>query len=261
VIVDNRPGAGGNIGATVAARAEADGHTLFWAQAATHGINPTLYRSLPYDPVKDFTPVAMIATEPLVLVARPDFAPDDLASLIAEASARPGRISFGSGGVGTTPHVAAELFAAKAGFSFTHVPYRGNALAVNDLMAGNVQLVFDGVNAALPRLRAGRLKALAVTSRTRSPLLPDVPALAEAVTGFEATSWGGVVAPAATPPAVIERLSFVLNEVLVQPAVARRFTDLGMTPQPGTPGEMDRFIRTEIARWRDVLTGTGIRID
>lgn len=261
VVVDNRPGAGGNIGATLAARAEPDGYTLFWAQAATHGINPTLYRSLPYDPVKDFAPVAMIATEPLVLVAGPGFAPDDVASLIAAAGAQPGRINFGSGGVGTTPHMAAEMFAASAGISLTHVPYRGNAMALNDAMAGNVQLVFDGVNSALPHLRAGRLKALAVTSRTRSPLLPEVPALAEVVPGFEATSWGAVAAPAATPPEVIERLSTALNEVLRQPPVARRFTDLGMTPQPGTSAAMDLFVRTEIARWRDLITRTGIRID
>ncbi|MGO1079229.1 Bug family tripartite tricarboxylate transporter substrate binding protein [Inquilinus sp. CA228] len=260
VIVDNRPGAGGNIGAEATAHAPPDGYTLFWAQAATHGINPSLYRRLGYDAVADFAPVALVVSEPLVLVTAADSRWVDVQDLIAAAKAEPGAIRFGSGGIGTTPHLAAEMFALRAGMSLVHVPYRGNAPAVTDTIAGRVHLVFDGINAALGPIRAGRLKALAVTSRDRSPALPDVPSLAEVETfaGDDVRSWGGVAAPAGTPADVIARLSRELIAIGGRADIRQRFAGLGATLAVSDPASMDRFVRDEIARWREVIAVSGI---
>jgi tripartite-type tricarboxylate transporter receptor subunit TctC len=261
VIVDNRPGAGGNIGAEAAAKSAPDGYTLFWAQAATHGINPSLYRKLGYDAIKDFVPVALLVSEPLVLVTGAASPWTNTEELIAAAKAAPGKLHFGSGGIGTTPHLAGELFGVMAGASFTHVPYRGNAPAVTDTIAGRVQFVFDGINASIGHVRAGTLKALAVTSRERASALPDVPTVAEMLPGFEAISWGGIVAPAGTPADVVARLSREMIEVGKRPDAQRRFSELGAHLRVSTPTEMDQVVRAQIDRWRGVIEKTGIQVD
>ena len=260
VVVDNRPGAGGNIGAEAAARSIADGYTLFWAQAATHGINPSLYRKLGYDAMRDFTTIALIVSEPLVLVTSAGSPWSDVKELIAAAKAEPERIHFGSGGVGTTPHMAGELFRLRAGTRIVHVPYRGNGPAIADTIAGRVQLVFDGINGSLGHIRNGNLKALAVTSRERSPALPDVPALAEIemFANYDVRSWGGVVSPAGTPPDVVARLSRELIEIGQHAEVQRRFAELGAKLEVSTPKLMDDFVRSETTRWREVIESTGI---
>ena len=260
LVVDNRPGAGGNIGAEAAARSAPDGHTLFWAQAATHGINPSLYRKLRYDAIRDFAPIALIASEPLVLVTSAESSWSDVKALAAAAKADPGRIHYGSGGIGTTPHMAAELFGLKSGISLVHVPYRGNGPAIVDTMAGRVHLVFDGINSSLGHIRSGRLKALAVTSRERSAALPDVPSLSEIETfaDYDVRSWGGVVAPARIPADIVARLSRELVGIGGRADVRQRFTELGATLAVSTPESMDGFVRREIALWREVIAKSGI---
>jgi tripartite-type tricarboxylate transporter receptor subunit TctC len=260
VVVDNRPGAGGNLAAEAAARSAPDGYTLFWAQAATHGINPSLYRKLGYDAIRDFAPIAVIVSEPLVLVTSVASPWSDVRGLIAAAKAEPGRFHFGSGGFGTTPHMAGELFSLSAGAKLLHVPYRGNGPAVADTIAGRVQLVFDGINSSLGHIRGGSLKALAVTSRERSAALPEVPALAELemFAGYDVRSWGGVAAPAGTPADVIARLSGELIEIGRRADVQRRFSELGANLAVSTPNAMDGFVRGEIPRWRAVIERSGI---
>jgi tripartite-type tricarboxylate transporter receptor subunit TctC len=260
VVVDNRPGAGGNIGAEAAARSAPDGYTLFWAQAATHGINPSLYRKLGYDAMRDFTAIALIVSEPLVLVTSAGSSWSDVKGLIAAAKAEPDRIHFGSGGVGTTPHMAGELFHLRAGVRMVHVPYRGNGPAIADTIAGRVQLVFDGINGSLGHIRHGNLKALAVTGRERSPALPDVPALSEIemFANYDVRSWGGIVAPAGTPQDVVARLSRELIEIGQRAEVQRRFAELGAKLEVTPPKLMDDFVRGEIARWREVIEVSGI---
>jgi tripartite-type tricarboxylate transporter receptor subunit TctC/uncharacterized protein YjiS (DUF1127 family) len=261
VIVANLPGAGGNLAAEAAAKARADGSTLFWAQAATHGINPALYRKRGYDALRDFAPVGLVVSEPLVLVTGAASPFHDLTRVIVEAKADPATIHFGSGGIGTTPHMAGELFAVMAGARLMHVPYRSNAPAVSDTIAGRIQLVFDNMNASLGHIRAGTLKALAVTSRERVAALPDVPALAETLPEYEVTSWGGIVAPAATPADVTGRLSNALMAIGKEPAVQQRFAALGAQLDVSTPTAMDAFVRTQIERWRTVVDKNGLGMD
>jgi tripartite-type tricarboxylate transporter receptor subunit TctC/uncharacterized protein YjiS (DUF1127 family) len=261
IVVDNRPGAAGNIGADAAARSAPDGHVLFWAQAATHGINPSLYRKLAYDPIKDFAPVGLVVSEPLVLVTGAASPWRDLKDLIVDAKADPATIHFGSGGIGTTPHMAGELFAMMVGAKLMHVPYRGNAPAVSDAIAGRIQLVFDGINASLGHIRAGTLRALAVTSRERVPFLPHVAAVAETIPDYDVRSWGGIVAPAGTPAEVTRRLSRALTAIGNDPAVQRRFAELGTHLDVSTPEAMDAFVRSQIARWRNVVERTAIAVE
>jgi tripartite-type tricarboxylate transporter receptor subunit TctC/uncharacterized protein YjiS (DUF1127 family) len=261
VLVDNRPGAGGNIGAEAAAKAAPDGYILFWAQAATHGINPSLYRRLGYDAVRDFSPIALIVSEPLVLVTGAASPWVDVKGLIAASKASPGKLHFGSGGIGTTPHMAGELFAAMAGANVVHVPYRGNAPAVTDTIAGRVEFMFDGINAAIGHIRGGTLRALAVTAQARASALPDVPTLAETLPDYEVLSWGGIVAPAAVPADIVTRLSSELTAIGKRDDVQQRFSGLGAHLQVSSPTQMESFIRSQIQRWRKVIAQTGIALD
>ncbi len=261
VIADNRPGASGNIAAALAAHAAPDGYTLFWAQGATHGINPSLYQNLGYDPVKDFAPVGLVSDSTIVLLAHPSLKLRNARELIALAKSKPGALHFASGGTGTPPHMAGELFAKAAGVRWNHVPYKGSASALPDVLAGRVPIMFDGVASALPHVRSGRLKALAVTAATRHRLLPNVPALAEILPGYEVSGWGGVLAPAGTPHAVIARLAQALAQSTQDAAVKARFETLGMTIRTAPPEKTAQHIRNEIDKWRAVVETTGTRIE
>jgi tripartite-type tricarboxylate transporter receptor subunit TctC len=261
VLTENRPGAGGNAAAEAVAMAPPDGHTLLWAQGATHGINPALYPKLGYDALRDFAPVGLIGSEPLVLVTNARAVWTGINDLVIAAKIDDGTIHFGSGGIGTTSHMAGELFAAQAGVRLVHVPYRGKAPAVGDASAGRIQLAFDGLNAALGPIRDGTLKALAVTSRARVPELADVPTIAETLPDYDVVSWGGIAAPAGTSRHVVARLSQALQEIGQRPAIKERFNRLGVRLDVGTPEQMDAFVRDQIARWRRVIETNGIGLD
>ena len=261
VVVENRAGGAGAVGSEAGARAAPDGHTLLVFTSGTHGINPSVIRSLPYDAERDFAYATLVFTVPLVIVAHPSFAPGDVASLVAAARADPGGINYGSGGPGTSQHMSAELFASRAGVRLTHVPYRGSGPAMADLLGGNIPMMFDSVASALPHLRAGRIKALGVTSAARAAQMPEVPAIAETLPGYEATGWAGLCAPAGTPAPVVARINADVTALLREPDFAARMTLMGGTPAPQTPAEAAAFVRDEIAKWRAVAEGANVRLE
>jgi len=260
VVVENHAGAGGIIGTELVARATADGHTLLMGAAQTHALNPHLYARLPYDPFRDFAPVSLVATTPLVLVIHPGVDVSSVQGLIALARQRPGALSFASTSSGGTPHLAGELLASMAGINIVHVPYRGSAPAITDLLAGHVQLMFDSTVSALPHVKAGRLRALAVTTKARSAAAPDLPTVAEAaLPGFEVVSWLGIFAPAKTPAAVVERLNRDIAQSLTLPDVRSRLIVQGAEPAPMSTGEFTAFHRAEWDRWRKIITDARVR--
>jgi tripartite-type tricarboxylate transporter receptor subunit TctC len=261
VVIDNRGGAGGNVGAEAAARAAPDGHTLLLA-ATTLAISPSLYARLAYDPLKDLTPISLVATVPNVMVTHPSVPVRNLEEFIALAKSRPGELNFGSGGSGTSNHLGGELFNMVAGVKLVHVPYKGVNLAMNDVLAGNVQLVLIGIPAVAPHIRAGRLRALAVLAPQRSPALPDVPTAAEAgLPGFEVTTWYGVLAPAGTPRPIIQRINTELIRVMNAPELQARLADLATEPRTGTPEEFGAYLREEMSKWAEVIRKAGIRAE
>ncbi|MBX6376100.1 MAG: tripartite tricarboxylate transporter substrate binding protein [Acetobacteraceae bacterium] len=262
IVVENRAGAGGNVGAEAAARAEPDGYTIVVTSIATHGIGPALYPRLPFDPVRDFASIGMLHVSPLVVAVRPDFAARSLAELVRMAQARPGEIGYATSGNGTSPHAAGEMFAGRAGIRWQHVPYRGSAPAITDVLAGNVPVLIDNLISTVEHIRAGRLRALAVTTAERSPLLPDVPTVAEqGFAGYAAASWMALAAPARTPPAVIAALNAALNAALAQAEVRRGLLALGAVPVGGSPAELDAFVQAELAKWAAVVRQSGMRLD
>jgi tripartite-type tricarboxylate transporter receptor subunit TctC len=261
VVIDNRGGAGGNVGAEAAARAAPDGYTLLLA-ATTLAISPSLYAKLAYDPLKDLAPIGLVATVPNVMVTHPSVPARSLQEFIALAKSRPGELNFGSGGSGTSNHLGGELFNMVAGVKLVHVPYKGVNLAMNDVLAGNVQLVLIGIPAVAPHIRAGRLHALAVLAPQRSSALPDVPTAAEAgLPGFEVTTWYGVLAPAGTPRAIIERINTELIRVMNAPDLQPRLADLATEPRSGTPEEFGAYLREEMSKWAEVIRKAGIRAE
>jgi tripartite-type tricarboxylate transporter receptor subunit TctC len=261
VVVDNKPGAGGNIGADFVAKAPADGYTLVMGTVGTHAINGALYAKMPYEMVKDFVPVAHVASAPNLLVVNNDLPVKSVAELIAYMKANPDKLSFGSPGIGTSIHVSGELFKSMTGTSMTHVPYKGRQFAIPDLVGGQIQLMFDNMPSALPMAKEGKIRALAQTTAKRSAAAPDVPTVAETVPGFEATTWFAVFAPAGTPRDVVDRINSEMQRVYKLPEVADKLKSLGLEPWISTPEELARFQAAEIVKWAKVVKESGAKAD
>ena len=260
-IVDNRAGAGGNLGAELVAKAPPDGYTLLVATTA-HAINKSLFKNLHYDVQRDFSPVSLLTQGPLVLVVNPDFPAKTVGELIALARARPKSVSFASSGNGQSTHLAAELFASMAGAPMTHVPYKGSAPALNDLIAGQVPVMFDTMLSAMPHVKSGRLRALAVTGAQRSPAAPELPTLAESgLPGYQAYAWNGLLAPAGTPPAVISRLSEELKTALSQSAVQEKFSAQGFAATWTAPAQTAAFVQSEVEKWAVTVQQSGAKVE
>ena len=260
-IIDNKPGAGTNIGNEVVSRAAADGHTLLFGQV-TLSINPYVYKGLRYNVQKDFAPVAQFATSPTVLVVTNAMPARTVQEFIAHAKSNPGKVNFGSGGAGTSVHLAGELFASLTGTQMVHIPYKGSAPAVTDLIGGQIQAIFDTAPSALPHIAGGKVRALAVTGPKRLPELPNVPTFAEAgLPGFDAPAWYGLLAPAKTPAPVVQYLNAEIQEILKEPATQQRLAQLGAAPAPGTPEAFGNFIRNESERWSAVVRKANVTLD
>jgi tripartite-type tricarboxylate transporter receptor subunit TctC len=261
IIVENKGGASSNIGAEAVFRAAPDGYT-FYVCAITSAINVSLFPKLPFDFAKDFEPVALFATLPNILVVHPSVAAKSVQELIDLARAQPGKLSYASSGSGTSIHLSAELFKTLAKVDILHVPYKGSSPAVTDLIGGQVQLMFDNMPSSLPHVKAGKLRAMAVTSGQRSPSAPDVPTMTEAgVAGFDVVSWFGLVAPKGTPKDIIARVNAEAVKVLASAEMKERFLDAGAVPAPMTPEAFGEYIRTEIARWSDVVKTSGAKAE
>ena len=265
VVIENVPGAGGSLGGERAAKSPADGYTLLMGHVGTLAVNPSLYPKLGYDPVRSFAPVAWVARVPNLLVVHPSVSAKDLKELVALAKSRPGQLAYGSGGNGSAAHTTMEYFKLQTGTSFLHIPYRGTAPSVNDLLAGQLQALFTGVPALLPHIRAGKMRALAVSSPKRLALLPDVPTVAESgiagTRGFEADQWYGLVAPAGTPADVVAVLNQHVNKALTSEDVRSRLASEGAEATPATPQVFGELIAQEIPRWAKVVKAARISLD
>jgi tripartite-type tricarboxylate transporter receptor subunit TctC len=261
VVIENRPGAGGNIGAEAAARSAPDGHTLFMATSGIIGANSALYRRLPFDPLRDFAPISLVSFVPNLIVVNPELPVRDLAELIAYAKARPGQVNYGSAGAGTSLHLSSALFAARAGLDMVHVPYRGGAPAATDLIAGKIQMIASPMSEVLANVQAGTLRPIAVTTARRSSALPQVPTVGEVIPGFEIALWNGIIAPAGTPAAAVARFSTALNAILRDGPVRRTLLEQGSEPAPNTPEEFAAFMRADLLRWAEVVKVSGASAD
>lgn len=261
VVPENVAGAGGSIGADRVAKAAGDGYTLLMGHVGTLAVTPTLYPKLPYDPVKSFTPIAWVARVPNVLVVHPSLPVADLQAFIAYARAHPDKINYSSGGNGSAAHMTMSYLAQQAGLRMQHVPYKGTAPAVNDLVAGQVQALFTGIPAVLAQIKAGQVKALAVSSPERASILPGVPTVAEAaVPGFEADQWYGIVGPAGMPRAIVDKLNAQINASLRSPAILERLQGEGAQPMPRSPAEFGELIARDLVRWRKVIKDSGMSL-
>ena len=261
ILVDNRPGAGANIGAEIAARSPPDGYTLF-VMSTAHTINPSLYSKLAYDPVKDFTPVTMIVATSQVLAVHPSVPVKTVREFIAYARKRPGELNYSSAGSGTQPHLSGELFKTMTGINIVHIPYKGAPPAMTDLLAGQVALTFATAPSAVPFVKTGQLRALGVSTAKRIAALPDVPTIAEAgVPGYEAAGWNGLVGPAGLPSAIVDKLNAAVGKIVRTPAMSSFLSGQGADPDLGTPAEFAAYIKSEIVKWATVVKTSGARVD
>ncbi|WP_341910683.1 tripartite tricarboxylate transporter substrate binding protein [Polaromonas sp. YR568] len=258
VIVENRPGAGGNIAAEAVAKAAPDGNTLLMS-FTSHAINASLYPSLPFDPIRDFTPLTCVATSPSVLVAHPSVPAKDVRELIALAKAKPGQLNFAIGAVGSSLHLAGDLFKMQSGAFIVNIPYRGTAPAIQDVIAGQVELMFAAIGNAQAQVKAGKLKALGVTSARRLPAFPDVPAIAEVLPGYESSAWFGLFGPARMAPELSKRISDAARQAIAAPEVRRRLDAEGAVPVGNSPEEFSKFVQGEIQRWARVVKFSGAK--
>ena len=262
VVIENKPGAGGGVGAEITAKSAPDGYTIMGGTISTHAINASLYKSLPYDPVRDFAPIVLIARVPNMLVVHPDIPAKNVSELIALLRANPGKYTFASAGNGTSQHLSGELFKSMAGAEMQHVPYKGSPPALQDVMGGQVSMTFDNITTAWPLARGGKLRALAVTTAKRSAIAPDVPTLAEAgLPGFEVGSWQGVFAPAGTPPDIVKRLNAEIVKILNTPDVRDKLAALGAEVVGNSPEEFATMVKAEVGKWADVVKKSGARVD
>jgi tripartite-type tricarboxylate transporter receptor subunit TctC len=261
VIVDNRPGAGGNLGVEIAAKAAPDGYTAVMAAVTTNAIGMSTYTKLGYNLERDLAPVALAGNVPHVLVAHPSLPAKNVKELIAIGKAHPGDLAFASQGPGTLSHLEQEMLKQMGGFTALHVPYKGSAPGLSDLLPGNVQLFFDSIPSALPHIKSGRIRALGVASSKRSPVLPDVPAISESLKGFEADSWFGLMMPAGAPREVIVKMNAETMKILAAPEVKERLLSQGGVAAPGTPEQLAERIRVDVAKWGKVARTAGVRID
>ena len=261
VIVDNRTGAAGSVGAEVVAKAPADGYTLLLGTIGTNAINDAIYSKLPYNVRTDFAPITSVANTWLLLVMHPSVPVRTVKEVIALAKAKPGQLNFGSAGAGTTPHLAGEMFKNLAGVSMTHVAYRGSPQSAIDLMAGRLDLIFANGSASLPHIRTGRMRLIAISAARRDPAMPDVPAIAETVPGFEMTPWFGLFAPAGTPRDVVTRLNTEAVRILALPDVKANYANLGLVAVSSTSEQFSRYVQDEIVRWAKVVKASGARAD
>jgi tripartite-type tricarboxylate transporter receptor subunit TctC len=262
VVIDNRGGAGGNIGAELVAKSPPDGYTLFLATIGTMAINPSLYSKMPFDTLRDFAAISQLTSMPQLLVVHPSVPVKTVKELIAYAKSRPGQLTFASGGTGTAIHLAGELFKTMAGVDMVHVAYKGGGPAMTDLIGGQVSLMFDQILTALPHVQSGRLRGLAVTTANRSPAAPQIPTIAEAgVPGYAVTTWHGLLAPAGTPREIVSRLNSEAAKALQNPDIRERFASQGVDPVASTPEQFAAMMQSELDKWRKVIAASGTKID
>lgn len=261
LLVENRGGAGGNIGSDVVAKSAPDGYTLVMGSVGTHSINATLYKNIPYDTLRDFAPIALAATEPNVLVANPAFPANSVQELIVLAKSKPGALSYASGSSGSSQHLSMELLKKMGGIDILHVPYKGTGPAITDVIGGQVPIMFINFDLALPHVKAGKLKALAMTDTVRSPLLPNVPTVAETLPGFVTTSWTGLFAPAGTPKEIVNRINAEVVRAVQAPELQARLLEQGFTPGTLTPEQFGPFVKAEIDKWGKVIRDSGAQVD
>jgi tripartite-type tricarboxylate transporter receptor subunit TctC len=261
VVIDNRPGAGTLIGLSLGAKAAPDGYTIQFGTAAGLAVIPALGGKMPFDPVKDFAPVGQMVRVPFVLVVHPSVPANSVKELIALAKAQPGKLNFGSPGIGTPNHLGGELLKALAGIDIVHVPYKGSGPAVTDVVAGQLQLMFSGIPQVSGFVKAGRLKLIAVATPTRTRVMPDAPAIAETLPGFDCSTWYGLLVPARTPAAIVTKINADMNKALAQPDVIQRLLDQGVETATGTPRELQQLMSAELKRWSTVIKNAGITVD
>jgi tripartite-type tricarboxylate transporter receptor subunit TctC len=259
-IIENRAGGGNNIGTEFVARAAADGYTVLLVNPA-NGINQTLYKNLKFDILKDFVPIGGITRVPNVMEVTPGFPSKTVAEFIAYAKEHPGKVNMASSGTGTSVHMSGELLMAMTGIKMAHVPYRGAAPALTDLMAGTVDVIFDNMPSSIGFIHAGKIRAIAVTTDKRSPAMPDIPTVAETVPGYEASAWFGMAAPKGTPQEVIDKINATINEALKDPKMIARLAELGGTPMPGTPADFGKIMSDEVAKWKKVVEFSGATVE
>lgn len=262
VLIENRPGAGGMVGMDAVAKSPPDGYTMVIGALGPLAMNPVLYPKTPFDPVRDFAPVTLLATGPVAIAVHPSLPVRTVKELVALAKKNPGKLNFGSPGVGSSPHLTGELVKMLTGSDIVHVPYKGNAEAITDLVSGRVSIVFTGVPPVVPLAKAGRVRLIATTGRQRVPGLPDVPTIAEAgLPAAEVLIWYGLVAPAATPKEIVSRLNAHIVKIMAAPEVRERFSQQGIDPETSTPEQFGRLIRDEYARWTKVIRASGIKME